>query len=208
MTIVELDPTTTEAETADIAVDVESDFCEGGSLAVVGGAGVAERGSYYTARSTSAVKVATKDWHIDPGDHFADGEPDFVDTWPVHCLAGTSGADFHPAFDARLIEQIFYKGLHSAAYSGFEGAADHGRGQDLDSYLQGRGVRRVKVWGIALSHCVAATALDAVAHGYETIVLTDLSVGVSPETTAAAMDAMRAKGVRFMDSTSGQLIEL
>lgn len=203
-----LDPTIGDDATADIAVDVEVDFCEGGSLAVAGGADVAARGSAYMARSTSAVKVATKDWHIDPGAHFAASPqaPDYVDTWPSHCVAGTTGSEFHQAFDPAPVEAVFYKGLHSAAYSGFEGATDEGQGASLDDYLKERGIRRVKIWGIALSHCVAATALDAVESGFETVVLLDLSVGVSPATTASAMAAMTAAGVVFMHSTTEAIL--
>jgi nicotinamidase/pyrazinamidase len=205
----DLDPTIGDDATADIAVDVEVDFCEGGSLAVVGGADVAARGSAYMARSTSAVKVATKDWHIDPGAHFAPtpDEPDYVDTWPAHCVAGTLGSEFHEAFDPGPVEAVFYKGLHSAAYSGFEGATEEGQGASLEDYLRDRGIRRVKIWGIALSHCVAATALDAVKAGFETVVLLDLSVGVSPATTESAMAAMTAAGVIFMDSSTNTILD-
>jgi len=113
------------SERALIIVDVQNDFCEGGSLAVTGGAAVAAAITEH-ARSHSgdyAAVVATRDWHVDPGAHFA-AAPDFVDTWPAHCVAGTPGADPHPQLDTSLVQAWFSKGEHAAAYSGFEGATD------------------------------------------------------------------------------------
>ena len=181
-----------------IVVDVQNDFCEGGSLAVEGGAEVARRITDllrhhdYDQVDYDYV-VATQDWHIDPGAHFSP-EPDYRDTWPPHCEVGTPGADFHPAFDATGVDAIFHKGHYSAAYSGFEGAsvAD---GQPLAEWLRARDVDAVDVVGIATDHCVRATAADAVAAGFATRVLLDLTAGVSPTTTAAALDALRAAGV-------------
>ena len=112
-----------------IVVDVQNDFCEGGSLAVTGGALVAQRVAEHIAahHQEYAAVVATADWHIDPGSHFSD-HPDYVDSWPVHCVAGHDGADFHPGFQPALdhVEAIFRKGEFSAAYSGFEGATTEG----------------------------------------------------------------------------------
>ena len=111
-----------------IIVDVQNDFCEGGSLAVAGGAAVAAAISAALRRPARWDHVvATKDWHVDPGAHFSD-HPDFVDTWPAHCVVGTGGADFHPALDTDRIEAVFHKGEHEAAYSGFEGHTERGRG--------------------------------------------------------------------------------
>jgi nicotinamidase/pyrazinamidase len=173
-----------------LIVDVQKDFCEGGSLAVDGGADVAARIGP-SARAYNVV-VATQDHHEDPGPHFSD-QPDFVDTWPPHCVAGTPGADFHPALDRGRITAVFRKGRHAAAYSGFEGATDDGVG--LAAYLVEHGVRAVDVVGIATDHCVRATALDAVRNGFEARVLIDLCAGVAPDTTAAALAALRAAGV-------------
>ena len=105
--------------------------------------------------------MATKDHHIDPGAHFGD-PPDFVDSWPAHCVAGTAGAEFHPALDTDRIEAVFNKGEHAAAYSGFEG---HAGGIGLAAWLRMRDVSEVDVVGIATDHCVRATALDAAARG-------------------------------------------
>lgn len=176
-----------------IIVDVQNDFCEGGSLAVDGGADVARgiNDLLATAHGYRHV-VATKDFHIDPGSHFS-ATPDFVDSWPVHCVAETPGAEFHPDLDVTPIEAVFTKGHYSAAYSGFEGADDEGTA--LAEWLRQRGVDEVDVVGIATDYCVKATAADAAAAGFTTRVLLDLTAGVSPATTADAVDAMRAAGV-------------
>ena len=176
-----------------IIVDVQNDFCEGGSLAVAGGADVARAISARLAGPTGyAQVVATKDFHVDPGGHFAE-QPDYVDTWPKHCVAGTAGADFHPELDTTAVDAVFLKGRHSAAYSGFEGTDDSGTA--LADWLRGRGVEEVDVVGIATDHCVRATAADAAAAGFRTRVLLDLTAGVAAETTAAAIEEMRAAGV-------------
>ena len=183
----------TRSKRALIITDVQNDFCEGGSLAVDGGAAVARGISELLATDHDYDHVvATKDFHIDPGDHFSD-HPDFVSSWPRHCEVGTAGAEFHPVFDPSAVEAVFLKGRHSAAYSGFEGADDSGTA--LADWLRERGVDAVDVAGIATDSCVKATAADAVAAGFTTRVLLDLTAGVSPTTTADALDALRAAGV-------------
>ena len=196
-----------------VVVDVQNDFCEGGSLAVAGGASVAATiGDYVASGDGSYVTVvASADWHDDPGPHFS-ATPDFVDSWPVHCRVGTDGAAFHPALAPALdaVEAVFRKGLHAAAYSGFEGtatapgpgaaAADRGLAVTLADWLRDRGVEAVDIVGIATDHCVRATALDAVTHGLPTRVLLDLTSGVAPATTHAAMDHMRSAGVQLVGS--------
>ncbi|BCJ51986.1 amidase [Actinoplanes sp. NBRC 14428] len=169
-----------------IIVDVQNDFCEGGSLAVQGGAGVAAAISSALAGSAGRWDhvVATKDYHIDPGPHFS-SHPDFVDSWPAHCVAGTAGSDFHPALDTGRVEAIFHKGEHAAAYSGFEGHTD--TGEELAGWLRTRDVTEVDVVGIATDHCVRATALDARTAGFTTTVLLDLTAGVAEATTATAL---------------------
>lgn len=183
----------TQTGTALIIVDVQNDFCEGGSLAVTGGAEVAAGISALLAAAPGyAHVVATKDFHIDPGSHFSDN-PDFVDSWPVHCVAETAGAEFHPDLDVALVEAVFKKGHYSAAYSGFEGADDDGT--SLADWLRARGVDHVDVVGIATDYCVKATAADAVAAGFTTRVLLRLTAGVSLATTADAVAALSAAGV-------------
>ncbi|MCT7661493.1 isochorismatase family protein [Mycobacterium deserti] len=176
-----------------IIVDVQNDFCEGGSLAVDGGAEVARGISELLAGDPDyAHIVATKDFHIDPGEHFSD-KPDFRVSWPRHCVVGTSGADFHPQFDHSAVEATFHKGHYSAAYSGFEGSDD--AGTPLAEWLHRRGVDEVDVVGIATDYCVQATAADAARHGFATRVLRKLTAGVAPESTAAAVEQLRAAGV-------------
>jgi len=177
-----------------VIVDVQNDFCEGGSLAVVGGAAVARGITELLASGGYDHVVATQDYHVDPGGHFSDA-PDFVDTWPRHCVAGSGGADFHPDLDTAPIEAVFRKGAHSAAYSGFEGSAD---GVGLLEWLRSRGVDAVDVVGIATDYCVRATAADAVRAGLHTRVLTGLTAGVAPGSTAAALSELREGGVEVL----------
>jgi nicotinamidase/pyrazinamidase len=175
-----------------IVVDVQNDFCEGGSLAVAGGADVA--GSVSSLAASYDHVVATKDYHIDPGAHFGN-PPDYVDTWPVHCLVGTAGSDFHPAFVPDRVEAVFTKGEHAAAYSGFEGFS---AGEGLASWLRSRDVTSVDVVGIATDHCVRATALDAAREGFETTVLLDHTAGVARATTDSAVQQLRDAGVTLV----------
>jgi nicotinamidase/pyrazinamidase len=184
-------------KTALIVVDVQRDFCEGGSLAVAGGAAVSRGISHLMAEAGSryALIVASRDWHVDPGSHFAAAgmAPDFADSWPRHCEAGSPGAEWHP--DLRLPEGavVVSKGEHAAAYSGFDGHDDQGR--PLAEVLRQAGVDAVHVAGIATSYCVRATALDAVQAGFSTRVLTGEVADVHPEATPATWAALRAAGV-------------
>jgi nicotinamidase/pyrazinamidase len=191
-----------------IIVDVQNDFCEGGSLAVSGGADVAGAISEYVDAHHGEFDhiVATQDWHIDPGDHFS-RTPDFKDSWPRHCVAGTPGAELHPDLDTEYIQAYFQKGQFAAAYSGFEGllapedAVPTGERQPgalpgpadveslapdedaigLDDWLQSHDVEDVVVVGIATDYCVMATALDAVQAGYSVTVLRSLTAGIAED---------------------------
>ncbi len=180
-----------------IIVDVQNDFCEGGSLAVAGGAGVAAGVSRLLAAEPGRWDhvVATKDYHVDPGAHFGD-PPNFVDSWPRHCVVGTPGSEFHPDLTTDRIEAIFHKGEHAAAYSGFEGHADGG--ECLADWLRRHDVDRVEVVGIATDHCVRATALDAAREGFDTTVLLDLTAAVAPQTLDVALRAMDGAGVALV----------
>ncbi|MDS1270508.1 pyrazinamidase PncA [Lipingzhangella sp. LS1_29] len=174
-----------------IVVDVQNDFCEGGSLAVAGGAQLAADLSTFLAEHAADYShvVATRDYHIDPGAHFSD-EPDFVRSWPPHCRARTPGADFHPSLDTSRVESVFDKGQYSDGYSGFEGETeDH---TPLAEWLRSRGVDTVEVVGIATDHCVRATALDAARNGFATRVRLDLTAGVAEPTVTAALEELRA----------------
>ena len=176
-----------------VVVDVQNDFCEGGSLAVGGGAAVARAISAHAAAGGYAHVVATRDHHVDPGGHFAE-QPDYLDTWPAHCVAGTDGAELHPDLDRGPLEAVFDKGEHAAAYSGFEGRAG---GVPLADWLRSAGVDAVDIAGIATDHCVRATALDAVANGFATRVLLHLTAGVAEASTEAALEQLRSAGVEL-----------
>ncbi|MFJ9035530.1 isochorismatase family protein [Streptomyces sp. NPDC102406] len=187
-----------------IVVDVQNDFCEGGSLAVAGGADVAAAVTDLigqTAGSGYQHVVATRDHHVDPGEHFAapPHSPDYVRSWPAHCVAGTEGVGFHPNFAPAVasgaIDAVFDKGAYAAAYSGFEGADENG--VTLAEWLRARDIAEVDVVGIATDHCVRATALDSVREGFRTQVLLDLTAGVAAGTTEAALEEMRAAGVEL-----------
>ena len=176
-----------------IIVDVQNDFCEGGSLAVPSGAEVARGITELLATDPDyAHIVATKDFHVEPGEHFSE-HPDYSVSWPRHCEAHTHGAEFHPEFDPSAVEAVFLKGQYSAAYSGFEGCDDDGT--SLTDWLRARGVDHVDIAGIATDYCVVATATDAVEAGFSTRVLLDLTAGVAQESTARAVEDMRAAGV-------------
>ncbi|HWD01458.1 MAG TPA: isochorismatase family protein [Amycolatopsis sp.] len=180
--------------TALIVVDVQNDFCEGGSLGLPGGAAAAAAISRHTAEGGYDHVVATRDHHIDPGDHFSD-TPDFSTSWPRHCVAGTPGASFHPALDVVPLEEVFSKGEYTAAYSGFEGTARDGR--TLEEWLRAHDVTDVDVVGIATDFCVRATALDAAKAGFGVRVLLDLTVGGSQPTVDATLADFTKAGVTY-----------
>ncbi|MER5897833.1 isochorismatase family protein [Streptomyces sp. NPDC001876] len=183
-----------------IVVDVQNDFCEGGSLAVAGGADVAAAITDLIGAAQPGYRhvVATRDHHVDPGEHFS-AQPDFEHSWPVHCVAGTEGVGFHPNFAPAVasgaIDTVFDKGAYAAAYSGFEGLDENGVG--LAQWLRDRSVTAVDVVGIATDHCVRATALDAVREGFTTHVLLDLTAGVAEGTTERALEELRTAGVEL-----------
>ena len=182
-----------------IIVDVQNDFCEGGSLGVEGGAEVARRVSEYVASAGDEydVIVASRDYHVEPGGHFSE-EPDYRDSWPVHCVAGTSGADFHPDVNVDRLDGVFSKGAYSAAYSAFEAVDADGR--TLEQVLREGRIDAVDLVGLATDYCVLATTLDAVRAGFGARVLTDMVAGVNADTTAAALDEMAAAGVELVAS--------
>ena len=193
-----------------IIVDVQPTFCEGGELGVEGGNAVAERIAEYveTHRNEYSYVATTQDWHVEPGRHWSD-DPDYVDTWPVHGKAGTANAGLHHAIAALGIGHHFKKGQYSPSYSGFEGlednadriptreevAADLTAGRTLANALESAGITRVDVVGLAESHCVKETALDARKLGYETHVIEELTEPVSEELGVDARRQMREAGV-------------
>lgn len=177
---------------AAIVVDVQNDFCEGGSLAVAGGNSVAERLAAYLPSAGYDIVVATRDHHIDPGAHFS-AQPDYVDSWPPHCVAGTPGAEIHPALAGYPFDAVFDKGEYAAAYSGFEGFA---AGTGLADWLSAHDVTDVDVVGIATDYCVRATALDAAATRRPTRVLLDLTAAVAPDRLDRVTAELERAGVQ------------
>jgi nicotinamidase/pyrazinamidase len=195
---------------AAVVVDPQGDFTEGGALAVIGGDEICRRiGTHLViAAGHYDLVVASADWHVDPGAHFGD-VPDFVDTWPRHCVADTPGAGFDPELvtgarvaggpvdDAtQLFDAVVFKGHHEAAYSAAEGTTAHGEG--LVELLDAANIAAVTVMGIATSHCVRATVTDLLAAGLAVDVAVDLVVGVTEAMAAEALTAMAAAGARLI----------
>ncbi len=182
-----------------IIVDVQPTFTEGGALGVEGGNAVAERIADFVTENGDEYEliVTTQDWHIDPGHHFSD-EPDFVDTWPPHGVAGTAEAELHDAIQSLPIDDGVKKGEYEAAYSGFEGK--NASGDTLEMILRVAEVSGIDVVGIAESHCVKETALDALKSGWTVRVLSDLTVPTSEELGKAARVEMDEAGVEQIDS--------
>jgi nicotinamidase/pyrazinamidase len=183
--------------TALFIIDVQNDFTEGGSLGVDGGAAVAAGISALLAEHPGRYDYvfASRDWHDgdnDNGGHFATGEPDFVDSWPVHCVSGTTGAEYHPALTTAAIDIHVRKGQGKPAYSIFEGTTDDG--YTVRDKLDELGVDRIDLCGIATDYCVRASGLDALAAGRSVHVLTDLVAGVAAESSSAALDELERAG--------------
>ena len=179
-----------------IIVDVQNDFCEGGALPVFGARAVAQSINDYLGSGPGYQHiVATKDFHIDPGNHFAD-DPDYYLSWPPHCRAGSDGAEFASALATGPIEAVFCKGAYGAAYSGFEGVDE--TGTSLLDWLRERDVNEVDVVGVATDHCVRHTAHDAARAGLLTRVLLDLTAGVSADSTAQALYEMRTANIELI----------
>ena len=190
-----------------LIVDVQNDFTEGGALGCEGGAAVAAGISQYLADNSSdyAVIIASRDWHDadnDNGGHFAamGTDPDFVNTWPVHCVAGTTGAEYHPDFDTSAVTHHVKKGQGIPSYSMFEGSTDDGK--TVADVLDDHGVTSVDVVGIATDYCVLASSKDALGVGREVTVLTDLVAAVTPETGNAALAELQGLGAQVRPSAS------
>lgn len=184
--------------TALIVVDVQRDFCEGGSLAVEGGHAVAHDLAHFiqTKGSMFSTIVATKDWHNREGDnggHFHDN-PDYDDTWPGHCIASSPGAEFCPPLNGLLFDEIFLKGWDEPAYDGFQGHGER-HGKCLEDYLRFHKVRELYVAGIASTHCEKATVLTGLDKGFIVKVLSTMSVGVGGKAAhETALAEMSSKG--------------
>ncbi len=187
-----------------LIVDVQNDFTEGGALGVEGGSrvasGVTELLQHPRESEQYALVVASRDWHDargDNGGHFASegADPDFVSTWPVHCVAGTEGSEYHPSLDIDHIDVHVRKGMGEPAYSAFEGESTGGR--TLAEVFRSHGIDDLDVVGIATDYCVRASALDALGQGLRVRVLSDLIAGVAAESSVAALKELATAGVEI-----------
>jgi nicotinamidase/pyrazinamidase len=193
-----------------LIVDVQNDFLPGGALGVREGDVIVPQ---INARMDDfELVVATQDWHPREHGSFADNHPgkhvgDLIDLnglpqvlWPVHCVQGTRGAELAPGLNTGRIAKVFRKGTDPAIDS-YSGLFDNGhrRSTGLGEDLHGRGVREVHLVGIATDYCVKFTALDAVAAGFEVVLIEDACRGVElqPGDVDRAIAAMRAAGVRI-----------
>lgn len=182
-----------------VVVDVQNDFCPGGALATDLGdevaAGIAELISHEQSAGTYARIVATQDWHIDPGPHFSQ-DPDFVDSWPVHCVAESQGAAMRAPIEPSLIDEFFRKGAYTAAYSGFEGSTVGD--VPMAQWLRDEGIDELDVCGIATDHCVRATVLDGLKEGFKVNVLARLCSPVDKQRGEDALNEMKTAGAEVV----------
>lgn len=186
-----------------LVIDVQNDFCEGGALAVAGGAQVASKISSYLESAKYDLVIASRDWHTageTNSGHFAEvgSEPNYTTTWPVHCVANTEGAKYHPNLSTAKIDVDIYKGQGQNGYSIFEGVTE--TGQSFSDLLAKHAIKEVDVVGIATDHCVLASATDAKKHGLKVRVISSLTAGVSSESTEAAIDRMVDEGIEVLAS--------
>ena len=186
-----------------LVIDVQNDFCEGGALAVVGGAGVAGKISKFLEESSYDLVVASRDWHdadSTNSGHFAEAgtEPNYTTTWPVHCVADTPGASYHPNLETKKIDVDIYKGQGQNGYSIFEGVTE--AGESFTQLLKDKNILEVDIVGIATDHCVLASAMDSKEHGLKVRVISSLTAGVSATSTEAAIDQMVDNGIEVISS--------
>jgi nicotinamidase/pyrazinamidase len=186
-----------------LVIDVQNDFCEGGALAVAGGAAVAGKIGKFLESTRYDLVVASRDWHDADNNnsgHFADSgvEPNYKTNWPVHCVAETNGAQYHPNLNTEAIGEHIFKGQGQNGYSIYEGITKSG--QTFDDLLNAHQIDEVDVVGIATDHCVLASALDSKSHGLKVRVISSLTAGVSEVTTEAAIDRMIDSGIEVVAS--------
>lgn len=186
-----------------LIVDVQNDFCEGGSLPCEGGAAVALVISEHLAQHSDdyALVIASRDWHDagnDNGGHFAatGTTPDFLNNWPVHCVSGSHGAEYHQNLDSEAIDVHLYKGMGKPSYSAFEGVTEAGKG--ILDVLRENMITELDVVGIATDYCVKASAIDAAKSGLVVSVLQDKCVGVATVTSEAALETMASNGCKIL----------
>lgn len=173
-----------------LIVDVQNDFCPGGTLAVPHGDNVVSIINDLMKRVD--VVVASKDWHPEKSVHFK--------KWPLHCVQNSKGADFHPRLDSAKIQQVFLKGTEDKddGYSAFEATS-----ADLEKVLRRKQITELYITGLATDYCVRASALDAVKKGFRTFVVTDAveAVNVKPGDGQKSLEEMREAGVQLIVSS-------
>jgi nicotinamidase/pyrazinamidase len=181
-----------------IIVDVQNDFCEGGSLAVAGGNSVAEGIVSLLKKTSYDLIITTRDMHVEPGNHWS-ATPDFIDSWPVHCAAGTEGSEIKPILQKELdrfpVEYVD-KGHYEAAYSGYDGKTENS--ESIPQLFDREDIQEVDICGIATDYCVKATVLDAIASGAKVTVLKDLIAGVNSVTSEESLRLMQMKGAEIV----------
>jgi len=198
-----------------LVIDPQNDFCEGGHLAVQGGAGIMRMVARLAARFDKVV--VTQDWHTPDQISFASNHPGaqpFTEIevaygrqmlWPDHCLQGSAGAEFHPEAAPAVSKAlaVIRKGGNPAvdSYSGFF-ENDHRTPTGLAGLLRQIGVTRVFLAGLAYDYCVRFTAEDAVREGFEAVVVADASRTIAPQTAAAARESFRALGVAEVEAAA------
>ena len=188
-----------------LVVDVQADFVEGGSLGVNGGLQVAAMIARHVRhfKNEYQLVVASRDYHESAPDHISD-HPDFINTWPPHCMVGTPGAAFVPTIQnlirEKYIQEVVLKGRTAAAYSAFDGVDK--RGHPLVDVLKEHRIDHIDVCGIATDYCVRATALDARKHEFQVRVLVNLCAAVKEETGLQALEEMRAAGCQLQAATA------
>lgn len=189
-----------EMNKALVIIDEQNDFVEGGNLAVEGGREVV-RETVRLLEDVSPYKVVitTQDWHIEPGEHFSE-DPDFVDSWPVHCVADEFGSELveglPEALESLEIPVVsIKKGMYEDAYSGFQGVAD---GKTLEEVLREYDVQTLDIVGIAFNYCVAETAIDGRELGYDVNVIEEFTATIPNEIVEPKREEMLEAGVKIL----------
>jgi nicotinamidase/pyrazinamidase len=188
-----------------LVVDVQVDFVEGGSLGVKGGLQVAAMIARHARHFKQEYQfvVASRDYHENAPDHISD-HPDFINTWPPHCMVGTPGAAFVPTIQNLIREKfiltVVTKGRNAAAYSAFDGLDN--RGHPLLDVLKEQRIDHIDICGIATDYCVRASALDARKNQFQVRVLVNLCAAVKEETGLQALEEMKAAGCQLQAATA------
>lgn len=182
-----------------IIVDEQNDFVEGGSLGVDGGLEVVNKTINFLKehKNDYDLIVVTQDWHIDPGEHFSEN-PDYIDSWPVHCVAETEGAELVSELTETLenLDPVFIrKGQYIAAYSGFEGTDENGN--NLETVLLDNSIGEVDIVGIAEDYCVNSTAIDANKLGFNTNVILDLTEAINSDNAELLRVELKNAGINL-----------